>query len=540
MARSARSRRSTGSATATARAEGPFESGPLRRRPLWRSPIARRILLMNVLVLIIPVVGLLHLEDYRQSLLAAERQAMTSQAETAALALALLVEPERGVLDEERVQAAEELLRHLLGSAGLRARLYANGRVVAQDGPAADGPLEIGGPQAPALPRPPPEEPADPLAKPAPDPWSGLDALAEQALEGRPSFVQWPVSGGWKQLRLALPVRVGSRVPAAILLVRSTATIERRVAERRSEVLWIFAGALGATILLSLYLAYTIAIPLNRLAEAADGLRPLPSASAGIPDLSERDDELGDLSLALGRMTQALTARIQLIERFAADVAHELKNPLSSLRSAVETLARVDRPEQQARLRAVILDDVSRLDRLITDISAASRMDAQLAREPLRVLSLATLLRDMTDAYEAVRSEGVPPIVLRIGRDQPLAVRADPAALGHAFRNLFDNALSFSPAERAIVVEGWNEIAGTGERLVIINVDDSGPGIPAGKQEAIFERFYSERPTSEKFGTHSGLGLSIVRQILAAYGGEIQARNRPEGGARFTVRLPAA
>jgi two-component system sensor histidine kinase ChvG len=248
---------------------------------------------------------------------------------------------------------------------------------------------------------------------------------------------------------------------------------------------------------------------------------------------------VGELSGALREMTTALWQRMDAIERFAADVAHEIKNPLTSLRSAVETVARTDDPAQQRRLMGIILDDVQRLDRLISDISDASRLDAELSRAEMESVDIGDMLRALVGIHQATASAETPRVELDVASFQNLLVTGIEGRLAQVWRNVLSNAVSFSPPDGTI------RIAAARERdRVRVTVADEGPGIPPGKLEAIFERFYSERPPGEKFGTHSGLGLSISKQIVEAHGGRITAENRtdPDGtvvGAQFTVLLPA-
>jgi two-component system, OmpR family, sensor histidine kinase ChvG len=306
----------------------------------------------------------------------------------------------------------------------------------------------------------------------------------------------------------------------------------------------VFGGALAVTVLLSLYLASTIARPVRRLAEAADKLRRGQGARASIPDFTRRRDEIGDLSGALRDMTDALWHRMEEIENFAADVAHEIKNPLTSLRSAVETAARITDPDQQRRLMSIIEEDVKRLDRLISDISNASRLDVELARAALEPVDMGQLL-DMLVQVLGSNDRADPPdrAKLTLERIDPGAciVNGIEGRLVQVFQNLVGNALSFSPPDSEVRVAARRE-----NNEILITVEDSGPGIPPENLDSVFERFYTQRPDSEAFGTHSGLGLSISRQIIDAHDGTIIATNRyGEGeseivGARFEIRLPAA
>jgi len=262
-----------------------------------------------------------------------------------------------------------------------------------------------------------------------------------------------------------------------------------------------------------------------------------------IPDLGKRGDEIGDLNDALRSMTDALWQRINAIESFAADVAHELKNPLTSLRSAIEMAARPDLDaERRSKLTTIVMDDINRLNRLISDISDASRLDAELMRGEVKPVDLHGLLADMTGHYatSAAQKNGVE-VEFRLAANPPFAAHGHDGRYGQVFRNVIDNALSFGPAGSRLVVELGREPRGG---PFVVTIDDEGPGIPEENLESIFERFYSERPT-EHFGQHSGLGLSICRQIMETYGGSISASNRraPDGkilGARFTIRVPAA
>jgi two-component system sensor histidine kinase ChvG len=270
--------------------------------------------------------------------------------------------------------------------------------------------------------------------------------------------------------------------------------------------------------------------PIRRLAGAAERARGR-RARVEIPDFTGRGDEIGDLSGSLREMTDALWQRMSAIESFAADVAHEIKNPLSSLRSAVETAVRIEDPANQRRLMAIILDDVERLDRLITDISDASRLDAELGRLEVAPIDIAAMLAALADLHESTKTEGAPHLVLELPGIE--------TRLSQVFRNLIANAVSFSPPLGEICLTARHD-----GRAVLITVEDHGPGIPDDKLTAIFDRFYTERPLGEKFGTHSGLGLSISKQIVEAHRGMIWAENRKDvsgavTGARFCIRLPA-
>ncbi len=320
--------------------------------------------------------------------------------------------------------------------------------------------------------------------------------------------------------------------------------IDELVSQARLAILPFFGLACAAAILSSLLLTATIAQPIRQLAIGADRVREGIAAAgrARIPDFSSRRDEIGELSAALRSMTQAIYARMEAIESFAADVAHELKNPLTSIRSATETLEIATKPEAREKLMGVIKKDVARMDRLITDISNASRLDAELARDARNVVDLRRLLADICELYRATTKEGQA-VVAYDPVGEPLYLFGNASALGQVFRNLIDNARSFSPPGGSVDVR--IERAADPLAPVRVIVEDQGPGIPPDALERVFERFYTKRPAGAAFGNNSGLGLAISRQIVASHSGEIWAENielpdGARGGARFTVELPRA
>ena len=337
---------------------------------------------------------------------------------------------------------------------------------------------------------------------------------------------------------VAVPVQRLRAVVGAILLSTAPGDIDSVVAQERWGILRIALIAAAVQIALSLALAGTIAGPMRRLSAAAERVQTAGNARAEIPDFSDRPDEIGHLSGALRRMTDALYNRIEAIERFAADVAHELKNPLTSLRSAVETLPLAKRQEDKDRLNAIIQHDVKRLDRLITDISSASRLDAELAREssePVDVEKLAEAIVSIQKDMAHGRGVTVE-MVKRSGTGKGAAmINGHESRLAQVFANLIDNAVSFSPEGGVVRVA-----LSADPELITVTVTDEGRGI-TGDFGKIFQRFYTDRPETESFGDHSGLGLSISKQIVEAHKGRIRAQNRPDrSGAVFTVVLPRA
>jgi len=527
-----------------------------RQRHGWTSSLTRRILAINVLVLVIPVLGLLHLGQYRQSLIASEIDSLRTQARAFALSLGSTAVVTTQLGDERLLpEMARHLMRVLLSGSRVRARVFARDGELLADSSVLVGP----GGQVQVMELAPPdsdsllgqgeqiyEEAAEwlPFAKDLPEYREGRVQTAAdypevlRALAGESAGTARSNPQGGLVLSSAVPLQRYRQVLGALMLSKDGAEIEAAVHDRRLDILYVFAVALAVTVLLSVYLARTIAHPVHRLAEAADRVRFGQGRKFEIPDFSRRNDEIGDLSQALRHMTESLWARLDAIEGFAADVAHEIKNPLTSLRSAVETVARIDDPAQQRQLMSIILDDVARLDRLISDISDASRLDAELSRAPTEPVDLAMLLGALASAHNAMRGKTGPRLRLEVAHHQNLVVNGIEDRLGQVLRNLIDNAITFSPPQGTIDLSlerdgDWIEIA----------IADEGPGLPEDKLTAIFERFYTERPKEEKFGTHSGLGLSISKQIVEAHGGTIRAENRiaAEGGvrgARFVIRLP--
>lgn len=332
---------------------------------------------------------------------------------------------------------------------------------------------------------------------------------------------------------------VGAAAPVpgvgVVHLTDNAEDVSRVLRAERLTSFWLLASVAAITFGLSLYLARTIVRPLRMLAIAAHRVRLGRSREVVVPRLPDRRDEIGALARALSDMSIALRRQIDATEAFAADVAHELKNPLASLRSAVDVLDRVEQPDLRAQLLAVIRDDVGRIDRLITDIADASRLDAELSRTGFQPVDLARLCTGLVTAYGVAG----PPRGVTITLDTPPAglpdIEGDAARLAQVLRNLIDNAISFSPDGGRVTLG----LATAGDQ-VEVTVADQGPGVPAANRADIFRRFYSERPATEDFGRHSGLGLSIAGAIVAAHGGSIRVEDAGGGGALFRVGLPVA
>ncbi len=367
-----------------------------------------------------------------------------------------------------------------------------------------------------------------------------------QALNGQKVSMVRVNDQGELIVSVAIPVQRFRGVLGVLLLNTQGGEIDEVLDAERFQVLRVFLVAALVMMLLSMLMARTIAGPVRKLAEGADQVRRRHRSREEIPDFSQRRDEIGHLSRSLRDMTDALYARIEAIERFAADVAHELKNPLTSLRSAVETLPLAKTDTSRARLLEVIQHDVKRLDRLITDISDASRLDAELQRQESTRVDLTKLLGTLVTIANEVRKDGEASVRLAFegGKPGEFIVPGHDSRISQVVTNLIDNARSFSPRDGEVRVTA-KKLKG----LVEIVVEDDGPGIREDALQRIFERFYTDRPHQD-YGQNSGLGLSISKQIIEAHGGKIWAENRPgrrdeEGepipaGARFVVRLPAA
>ncbi len=538
------------------------------RRARLSSPLLRRILLVNALPLGLLLAALLYLDQYQNGLLVAEVGTLREEARIYAAALGqsavLLNAKGEPHLD---AQLAQPLLRRLTApTPSAQAKVYApDGTII------ADSRLRQstgGAVEAEALP--PPVNRGQVLGAigkvydwalsimphgggaPALDSGPGVggpewqpNVKEEIRLSGSDSSREMPpyirrTQDNRLLVTVAEPVERDQHTVGIVLLTREAREIDDSLLAVRLSILGLFGTALVFSLLLSWYLSLTIARPILRLAQAADAMREGSGRTGTVPSgLLARSDEVGELAHALADSARALWTRMDATERFAADVAHEIKNPLSSIRSAIETLTRIEDADQQRRLLSIIAADVRRLDRLISDISDASRIDAELSRVPAEAVAVRPILATLVELDEATRRPGAPRLELAPG-NEPVEVRAIEDRLVQVLRNLIGNAQSFSPPDGRIRLH----VRSVG-RSAEITVEDEGPGIPEAKLEQIFDRFYSERPQDESFGQHSGLGLSITRQIIEALHGTITAENRRDTqgqmrGARFIVRLPLA
>ncbi len=535
------------SATATAKADRTrpdADPASAPRRPLIRfggSRLGGFILALNLLSLLILFGGALALNEWRRGLVEARQESLAVQAELLANVLR-----EEGVTRGEPTPELDPVRASLWLTdrfipAGQRVRLFdSNGLLVVDSYQVTEA---IGGRPLPAA-RPTglrggEDEAAETRAdRQAQRAEAEVSAEVNAALEGRSSAILRRNETGDRVVSVTIPVRHVRQVLGALTL--EAGNVDEILGAQRRALVPFALVALAVNLLASLLLHLFVARPILRLSAAADQVKLQRARAISLPDLEERRDEIGDLARSLESMTDTLSTRMDAIERFAADVSHEIKNPLTSIRSALETLPLVKTDAQRERLTDLLQQDVRRLDRLITDISNASRLDAELSRDRPREIELNRLLADIVGVYETTAKPGDVRVLFEPPAE-PLRVNGRDGPLGQVFRNLIDNARSFSPAGGAVRVRLEDQ---GGDRPVRVSVEDDGPGVPPENLETVFERFYTSRPKGAAFGSNSGLGLSIVRQIVEAHGGRAWAENRPDAeggvaGARFIVALPA-
>ncbi len=516
-----------------------------------RSRITRIIFLWNFVGLGILLLGVLLLTELRAGLTEAQFRNLRTQGE---LIANLLIET--GTVQGDpfpglNEPAVREVLRRVLppvaegervGTAGTRVRVFAPDGVIVADTDVIYDRLE----ETPLPGMGEREDLSQRIERAARrveyirlTPWRPSITLEEErqrALLGEISSGQRLNELGERVVSVTLPIRRVQSVLGVVTL--ESADVERILVAERAAMLPFTLGAAMVTFLSSALLALFIGRPLKRLAEAADRLRVTGSTRLELPDVSRRNDEIGALGQSLEAMTDALADRIDANERFAADVSHEIKNPLASIRSAIDSARAISDPERQGQLLGIVAQDVKRLDRLVTDIARASRIEAETARGDPGKVDLARMLEEMVSAYApAPDEEADVPVIFQRPAPTDAIVFGQEGLIGQVFRNLIDNARSFSPPGGAVRV-AIEVVRGRGDDVVRAAVEDEGPGIPPENLETVFERFYTQRPAGAAFGANSGLGLSIARQIVAAHHGRIYAQNiEGSGGARLGARL---
>jgi len=528
------------------------------RRSLIRSRLTRNIFISNLIGLLILISGSLAMNRFESGLIEAKLNNLQTTAETITTVLGNTATGYE-LAAELDIENAKQVLRSLEPSDRERIRLHDKTGILIADSETLDDTIEVGTLDPIST-----EEVKDPVLESS---WKRFDNWLEskvhnlpwrvrkrerlrrdlkfdvkQALEGTPMRGQRYEGDDGLVVTVSLPVK---RVQQVLGVVTVESSDVDNIVNAERKALAPFIGlAILATILSSAALTLFVASPMRRLAQAAQIVTRSSRKRDAIPDLSHRRDEIGDLSIVMREMTQGLYSRIDDIANFAADVAHEIKNPLTSLRSASDTLRVAKTDEQREKLISIIQQDVSRMDRLITDISKASKVDASLARETAEIVSLAEIIANITEFYEEPRAGDGPRVLncVKSDLDNIIYIRAFETPFAQVLRNLIDNALTFSEIDGEVRID--LALHHLNPDRVILTVDDDGPGIPPDNLETIFERFYTQRPAGAQFGSHSGLGLAICRQIIQAHKGRIYADNRIDAdtgsvkGARFTVELP--
>ena len=530
---------------------------PQKKRPLFFSRLARLIFFSNLAGLVILIAGATAMNRFQDGLIASKVNNLRTQA---GLMTSIMGDTATGYgvaaeLDEE---GAREVLRRVDLPDGWRVRLHSKSGQLIADSARLDDEISVA-PLAP-LPTEPPPPPTN---------WERLKAWGLQTWEEVTHNLPWRVRERdanrrdlVREVRAALegetvagpaydeddqlvvsistPVKRVQNVLGVLTL--ESDDVEDVVTQEREALLPIIAIAFGVALLSSLALTWSIARPIRKLARAAETVAKSSDKRDAVPDLSRRRDDIGDLSVRMREMSEGLYDRIDDVANFAADVAHEIKNPLTSLRSASDTLSVARTDEQRAKLIGIIQQDVGRMDRLISDISAASRVDADLARERAETVDVARLAGNLIDFYDSTTPPDAPRVRYFGPGEGELFIRAFETPFAQVLRNLIDNAITFSPPGGEVRITADAE-AENGLDRVILTVDDDGPGLPEDALETVFERFYTDRTQqAQAFGSHSGLGLTICRQIVHAHKGRIRAENRRSGGgvlgARFVITLP--
>jgi two-component system sensor histidine kinase ChvG len=509
----------------------------LRRFRPWEGQwtIAHRILALNLLIVVVFAVSVLYLDAFRNQLQDERIGQLEREAQLIATALSGVPQAKRG-----------DLVERMSAGGKARARLYAGDGAKLADSWDKTGPTYE-------------------LRDPATQPWRKSVARALDrgfnALVGAGQLDDFTEpatdhAAAWPELQEAMaseqvvdkvrnapdltPVfSVGAPVAdgGQLLLTINDRDFTRTIRKERGSLAIAMGIAVLLAALLSFFLARTIVRPLRRIALAAHRVRLGRAREVKVPRLPSRRDEIGSLARAVSDMSQALRHRIDNIEAFAADVTHELKNPLASLRSAVDSLERVEDLQVRKQLFDVVRQDVVRLDRLINDVGEAARTDAELARARFEPVDLGPLIQGIVSGWESRRETGNVRIAFARPRRDSTIVMGEPGRLARAIDNIIDKAISFSPAGGLVEIAAIH----VGDNI-LIRVDDEGPGVPSELREAIFSRFHSVRPKTENFGRHSGLGLAIARAIVEGHDGEIDVADRDDApsGARFTITLPAA
>ena len=533
----------------------------MKRKSRFISPLTIRIMLVNIFALIFLGVGILYVDQVQKTLMQSRIDELIKDANIMAGALgeSATENPDATIL---LIEPAKNILTRLVGVTNIRTRYFDSNNELLIDSRDFDiNRVEVEDIMSKQLGVDNIWELASGKVRILLDKIQKRDALEKyyevenematdypevlEAIDGEISSRIRRLDEDLDIITVAVPIQRFRRVLGALMVSTDTGDVYDAVQNVRMTIIQFFCASLIITLLVSLFLAKTIVRPILRLARSADTISL--GGKSNIPDLSFRNDEIGDLSRSFRDMTMVLEKQIDAVANFAADVSHELKNPITSMRSAIETMDYAKTEEDTKKLKAIIGQDVKRLDRLISDISDISRLDAEMSHAKMKQVNLTMLLQTMVNIYLSTQKNNIPNIImefkkrrfkLKNGNISPYFVRGLDGQLSQVIRNLIDNAISFSKINGKIWIKMKRQ-----NNMVEIVVEDEGIGIPENKLVNIFDRFYSERPKGEAFGKHSGLGLNICKQVVNAHGGEIYAANRYNKsnniiGARFVVLLP--
>ena len=533
----------------------------MKRKSRFISPLTIRIMLVNIFALIFLGVGILYVDQVQKTLMQSRIDELIKDANITAGALgeSATENPDATIL---LIEPAKNILTRLVGVTNIRTRYFDLNNELLIDSRDFDiNRVEVEDIMSKQLGVDNIWELASGKVRILLDKIQKRDALEKyyevenematdypevlEAIDGEISSRIRRLDEDLDIITVAVPIQRFRRVLGALMVSADTGDVYDAVQNVRMTIIQFFCASLIITLLVSLFLAKTIVRPILRLARSADTISL--GGKSNIPDLSFRNDEIGDLSRSFRDMTMVLEKQIDAVANFAADVSHELKNPITSMRSAIETMDYAKTEEDTKKLKTIIGQDVKRLDRLISDISDISRLDAEMSHAKMKQVNLTMLLHTMVNIYLSTQKNNIPNIImefkkrrfkLKNGNISPYFVRGLDGQLSQLMRNLIDNAISFSKMNGKIWIKMKRQ-----NNMVEIVVEDEGIGIPENKLVNIFDRFYSERPKGEAFGKHSGLGLNICKQVVNAHGGEIYAANRYNKsnniiGARFVVLLP--
>ena len=506
------------------------------RKKITISPLLLRLLTLNILALFFLLGGLFSIDRYQQTLQENEYIKLEDEGRILAQAIGRTILPTEGFKSQVIITAeAQETISYLLSKSRVRIRLFSyQGDLLADSERSVGFQTRVRSTELPSM----IEKnflriffekiysyvslliiKTSKISLYEENTLQQAEDYEEvlKALYGEETRLLRQLESGKILFGVALPVQSYKKVTGAILLTFDSTKIESQLKDFRFEVFKIFFIALFLTICVSIYLSANIVKPIRKLANATKNINPSDGRKISVPQFSDRKDEINELAISMKEMLNSIWNRMDAIENFAADVAHEIKNPLTSLKSAVEVAKNTKNKAQLKELSKIISQDIQRLDRLVTDISDASRLDAELSREGMKKINIKKILEETVNFYNREKKK----ILFNFNKDSNFSVYGNEQRLSQVFNNLIDNALSFNINNKKIEI-----FLKSRKDNLFIEINDYGPGIRINNFNKIFERFYTERPADEKFGQHSGLGLSIVKQILDVHQGLIKVENR--------------